>query len=109
MDAVLFGGAPIRDKATMVDRVLEYARRFYEGEIQDDLLRDWAVAAVDGIWGAGPRVTNYVPMLALREVRPHVVEMLEARLAAGEALPPEAERDTWFWSTTHLDSSTPAA
>lgn len=112
MDAVLFGGAPIRDKGMMVDRVIEYARRFYEGEANEALLRTWSAAAVDNVWGDGPRVTKYVPMLALREVRSRVVESLEARLAAGETLPEEATRDFWVWQTRHLheeQSSTTAA
>ena len=101
MEAVLFGGAPIQDKPSMVDRVVDYAGRFYEGEVDEGELRLWCATAVDRIWGDGPRVTKYVPMLALREVREHVVEQLEARLAAGETLPAEAARDTWVWSTEH--------
>ena len=102
MDAVLFGGAPIRDKGTMVDRVMQYVSRFYDGEANETLLRTWSTAAVDTVWGEGPRVTKYVPMLALREVRARVVESLEARLEAGELLPEEATRDLWSWQTRHL-------
>ena len=107
MDAVLFGGAPIRDKPSMVNRVVEYVRRFYEGEVAETTLLAWSTAAVDEIWGDGPRVTKYVPMLALRTVRARVLEQLEARLAAGETLPPEAARDTWVWETEHLASRHP--
>ncbi len=102
MDAVLFGGEPISDKGTMVNRVLEYVQRFYSGEVKEDLLREWAIAAVDHVWGDGPHVTQYVPMLALREVRAQVVESLETSLAAGQSLPPEAMRDIWLLSTQHV-------
>ena len=101
MDAVLFGGAPIGDKPAMIDRVLAYVLRFYEGEVNEALLREWATAAVDAVWGDGPRVTKYVPMLALRDVRARVIVSLEERLAAGEHLPAEAARDLWAWSTQH--------
>jgi hypothetical protein len=101
MDAVLFGGAPISDKMAMVDRVLVYVLRFYEGEVNEAMLREWATAAVDAVWGDGPRVTKYVPMLALRDVRSRVISSLEERLAAGEQLPVEAERDLWVWNTQH--------
>lgn len=112
MDAVLFGGEPIRDKATMVERVVAYVRRFYEGEVKESLLEKWATKAVNNVWGDGPAVTTYVPMLALHEVRPRVLSYLAARLAAGETLPPEAERDVWVWKAQRIEvdqRSAPAA
>ena len=102
MDAVLFGGDTIGDKAAMVERVTEYVRRFYENEVGETRLREWATQAVGNIWGDGPVVTKYVPMLAIREVRARVLDELEERLAAGEVLPPEAARDTWIWSAQHV-------
>ena len=104
MDAVLFGGAPIADKPAMADRVYEYARRFYKDEASDTLLRAWAITAVDEIWGDGPRVTTFVPMLAIREVRSLVLASLEERLAAGETLPAAADRDLWVWRTEHAEA-----
>lgn len=104
MDAVLFGGAPIADKAAMADRVYEYVRRFYKDEAGEAILRAWAITAVDEIWGDGPRVTKFVPMLAIREVRSLVIASLEERLAAGETLPAAAERDLWVWRTEHAEA-----
>lgn len=104
MDAVLFGGAPIADKPAMADRVYEYVRRFYKDEASEATLRAWAMTAVDDIWGDGPRVTRFVPMLAIREVRSLVLASLEERLAAGETLPPAAERDLWVWRTEHAQA-----
>jgi hypothetical protein len=109
MDAVLFGGEPIRDKATMVERVVEYVHRFYEGEVKESLLQKWATRAVNNVWGDGPTVTTYVPMLALHDVRPRVLDYLEARLAAGETLPPEAERDVWVWKAQRMEMDQRAA
>jgi len=109
MDAVLFGGEPIRDKPTMVARVIDYVRRFYGGEVSDEILQGWALTAVDEVWGDGPKVTKYVPMLALRTVRAHVVNSLAERSAAGETLPPEAVRDTWIWSAEHASAGGPAS
>lgn len=104
MDAVLFGGAPIADKPAMADRVYEYVRRFYKDEASEATLRAWAMTAVDDIWGDGPRVTRFVPMLAIREVRSLVIASLEERLAAGETLPAAAERDLWVWRTEHAQA-----
>jgi hypothetical protein len=101
MDAVLFGGEPIRDKSAMVERVVDDVRRFYEGEVNEELLGELATKAVGNVWGDGPLVTKYVPMFAIREVRSRVLDDLEARLAAGERLPSAAERDTWVWNTQH--------
>jgi hypothetical protein len=103
MDAVLFGGEPIRDKSTMVERVVAYVRRFYKGEVKESLLRKWASRAVNNVWGDGPAVTSYVPMLALHDVRPQVLDHLQARMADGEALPPEAARDVSVWSSQRID------
>jgi len=104
MDAMLFGGAPIVEKSAMVDRVIEYVSRFYEGEVSESNLRAWSIRAVDEIWGGGLRVTKYVPMLAIRDVRELVLASLEERLEAGETLPHAAERDLWILRTEHEDS-----
>lgn len=103
MDAVLFGGAPIADKSAMADRVHEYVRRFYKDEASEAILRTWTTTAVDEIWGDGPRVNKFVPMLAIREVRSLLLASLEERLAAGETLPAAAERDLWGWRTEHAE------
>ena len=76
MDAVLFGGAPINDRLAMVDRVFEYVRRFYKDETSELALRARAEVAVNDFWGDGLRITRFVPLLAIREVRAQVVASL---------------------------------
>jgi hypothetical protein len=82
MDTVLFGDAAILDRATMVDRVTIYARRSYGDEADDDTLARWAEEAVNRVSGDGVRVTAFVPMLALREVRERVRSAKAARPTA---------------------------
>jgi hypothetical protein len=73
MDAILFGDAATLNRATMVERVATYAKRYYRGEADEDELARWAEEAVAHVWGDGVAVTRFVPMLALREVREHVL------------------------------------
>jgi hypothetical protein len=82
MDTVLLAGAADLDRATMVDRVTIYVRRYYGDEADEDTLARWAEEAVNRVWGDGVRVTAFVPMLALREVRERVRSAKAARPAA---------------------------
>ena len=93
MEAVARGGAPANDKLAMVERVVAYGRRFYAGEVSETTMRAWAVAAVDDVWGEGPRVTGYVPTLALRTVRAQMLASLAVGRASGEIPPTESERN----------------
>jgi hypothetical protein len=73
MDAILFGDSASLGKAAIAERVATYAKRYYHGEADEELLAKWAEEAVSHVWGEGVAVTKFVPMLALREVREHVI------------------------------------
>lgn len=61
--------------ATMVSRVLKDARRTYGEAVDSSDLERYAEAAVADLWRDSIRVTTFVPVLALRQIR----EMLEDR------------------------------
>ena len=82
MEAVRVGAAA-SDRATMVARVTEDAKRYFGGEVEEDALARWAEEAVARLWGDGVRVTTFVPMLALREVAEQVRAAKAAQSAAG--------------------------
>ena len=82
MDVLLLGDAALLDRPAMVERVAAYAKRHYAGEVDESLLEEWAEEAVAHVWGEGLRVSAFVPMLALREIRERV---LAARAAVSAA------------------------
>jgi hypothetical protein len=91
MDTALFGSDIYRDEAAMAERVVTYAVRTYGDRVSHDLLERWAREAVASVWGEGPSVTKYVPMLALRLVKEHVREHAGKHAAsqrASESLEP---------------------
>jgi hypothetical protein len=105
MDAVTSRGEPISDKSLMVDRVMEHVRQKFGGAVDDALLREWTLAAVDRVWGDGPQVTRYVPILALREIQEKV---LADRLQGSPTLPPGTARDTLTWDPEHKETDAAA-
>ena len=64
--------------ATMADRVTSDAQRHFGHLAESAVLEQCAQAAVADLWQDSIKVTRFVPLLALRQVK----EMLEARLLA---------------------------
>ncbi|MDQ3693705.1 MAG: hypothetical protein M3464_08760 [Chloroflexota bacterium] len=61
--------------ATMATRVLKDARRAFGDEVHPSDLERYATEAVTGLWRDSIKVTSFVPVLAMRQIR----EMLEDR------------------------------
>ncbi len=61
--------------ATMASRVLKDARRTYGEAVDSSDLERYAEAAVADLWRDSIKVTTFVPVLALRQIR----EMLDER------------------------------
>lgn len=59
--------------AAMTARVMSEARRVYGTSIDDGLLARCVDQAVAGLWTESTKVTTFIPVLALRDVR----DMLE--------------------------------
>jgi hypothetical protein len=63
----------LRDQASTADRVVADAKRLYEGLANDVMIEEHARRAVAEIWTGSIKVTNFVPVLALRSVREQLV------------------------------------
>jgi hypothetical protein len=63
----------------MTARVLTDAKRAFGDEVEAPLLERYARDAVTSLWRDSIRVTTFVPVLALREIR----EMLDGQGAVG--------------------------
>jgi hypothetical protein len=72
METISFEKSALTTRDRIAERVATYARRHFHGEVDDAMLDLWAEEAVTRVWGDGVRVTTFVPMLALRDVREHV-------------------------------------
>ena len=71
-----FGGAA-SDRAATTDRVVAEARRLYRGVATDDVLEWTARHAVAEIWPDSIKVTGFVTVLALRQVRETLAAEIE--------------------------------
>ncbi|CAA9539047.1 MAG: hypothetical protein AVDCRST_MAG49-600 [uncultured Thermomicrobiales bacterium] len=76
---------PLADRATLlavtVTAVLDDARRQFAGTVDRSWLERYVWEIVLGLWDRGPRVTAYLPELALRQVRRRVGQVEGWRLA----------------------------
>ena len=57
------------DRSAMTARVLVEAKRLYQGVADDVILEQYASEAVAQLWTARIKVTTFVPLLALRQIR----------------------------------------
>ncbi len=69
--------------ASMATRVLKDARRAFGDDVESAELERYAEAAVADLWRDSIKVTTFIPVLALRQIR----EMLEHRSPAGTSAP----------------------
>ena len=67
--------------ASMATRVLKDARRAFGDTVEPAELERCAEAAVADLWRDSIKVTTFIPVLALRQIR----EMLDHRSPAGSA------------------------
>jgi len=78
------------DRASMSDRVVADAKRLYGGLVSDVVLEQRAIEATAEIWTDSIKVTQFVPVLALRRVRETLAEAGELaalRHVAGNRAP----------------------
>lgn len=75
MDSVFGQKDAAGTAAAMTARVLTDAKRAFGDQVEDPLLERYAQEAVASLWQDSIRVTTFVPVLALREIR----EMLDGR------------------------------
>ena len=59
------------DPALVVERVLEEVRRAFDG-FDPSFLERVTREAVDELWGESIRVTSFVPVLAMRQIRERI-------------------------------------
>jgi hypothetical protein len=62
------------DRASMSERVVADAKRLYGGLVSDVVLEQRAIEATAEIWTDSIKVTQFVPVLALRRVREALTE-----------------------------------
>ena len=68
-------GRPSNERAAITERIIQEARRIWASHgVPLDLLDQYAREAVDALWVCPPKVTTYVPMLALRRIRERLAE-----------------------------------
>jgi hypothetical protein len=67
--------------ASMATRVLRDARRTFGDDVSPSDLERYATAAVADLWRDSIKVTTFIPVLALRQIR----EMLENRSSSEPA------------------------
>jgi hypothetical protein len=72
-EAVLEKTDTVVTPASMTARVLSDARRAFGNRADEHVLERYASQAVAGLWRESIKVTTFVPVLALRQVR----DMLE--------------------------------
>lgn len=53
---------------TVTARVLNDANKVFGDTIAQETLADWASSAVAELWGDSVKVTNFVPVLAMRKI-----------------------------------------
>ena len=70
-------GEAAMTSGTMTARVVSDAQRLFGDRATAPVLEDYAQAAVSDLWQDSIKVTRFVPLLALRQVK----EMLDARPA----------------------------
>ncbi len=69
MDRLFYFGGAASDRAAITDRVVAEVRRLYRGLATDDVLEQTARHAVAELWPESIKVTSFVSVLALRQVR----------------------------------------
>ena len=69
MDRLFGFGGSVGDQAAVTDRVVAEARRLYRDLADDDVLERSARRAVAELWPESIKVTSFVSVLALRQVR----------------------------------------
>lgn len=69
MDSQFYFGGAASDRATITDRVVAEASRLYRDLAAEDVLERTARHAVAQIWPDSIKVTGFVSVLALRQVR----------------------------------------
>jgi hypothetical protein len=99
MDTGLLSGEVFRDEAAMEARVATFAVRTHGDRVSPELLERWAREAVAEIWGQGPIVTKYVPMLAMRKVNEYVREYIQTHARSHHA--DQAAGHSFFAAAAH--------
>lgn len=79
-----------RIRLALAQQIASDARRLSGAAVEPMIVERWAQEAVASIWGSGPRIDLFVPVLALREVRGRIAEA--GRAAAPEAAPASRPR-----------------
>ncbi len=79
MEAVIEAAETTMTRTKMTERVLADACRSFASGVDVDVLQGQIAQIVDGLWTESTRVTTFIPVLALRDLRELVEVQREGR------------------------------
>lgn len=66
---------PVATLESTTQRVINDASKLFGDTIAQETLADWASSAVAELWGDSVKVTNFVPLLAMRKISSQVATL----------------------------------
>jgi hypothetical protein len=77
MDAVIDAETATTARATMSERVYADARRMFAADVDEVVLETQVAQVLENLWTESTRVTTFIPVLALRDLRDRIGSLRE--------------------------------